>query len=134
MTARVMLRVSIAAFVLSACGERVDTVPAEALGATLYQAECEACHGGATGGAIDDIPPPHNAQGHTWHHPDCQLVDIVQRGLPERPEGLPEGVAPMPAFEDRPTVEEIDAILDFIKTWWTEEQRVWQAEITQARC
>ncbi|HUP15822.1 MAG TPA: cytochrome c, partial [Acidimicrobiia bacterium] len=94
--------------------------------------ECQSCHGGITGGEITDIPPPHNAEGHTWHHPDCQLVDITLGGLPERP-GVPEGMA-MPAFEERLTVEQIQYVLAFIKTLWTQEQREWQAEVTERLC
>ena len=56
-----------------------------ARGEELYQAHCVECHGGATGGAMTDIPPRHNAEGHTWHHGDCELVDMVLDGMPERP-------------------------------------------------
>jgi hypothetical protein len=58
------------------------------LGLEIYYQNCMACHGGPTGGQIDDIPPPHNAQGHTWHHPDCELEQIVLEGMPPRP-GFP---------------------------------------------
>lgn len=125
------------ALVLVACSqdpttEGQDADPVVALGTELYSAECQSCHGGITGGEITDIPPPHNAEGHTWHHPDCQLVDITLGGLPERP-GVPEGMA-MPAFEERLTVEQIQYVLAFIKTMWTQEQREWQAEVTERLC
>jgi mono/diheme cytochrome c family protein len=103
----------------------VDT----ARGAELYQLHCVACHGGATGGHIADVPPPHNAEGHTWHHEDCLLMDIVRDGMPQR-EGYPE----MPAFGDVLTDEDIEAILSHIKTWWEPEQRTFQAEVTEHLC
>ncbi len=36
----------------------------------------------------------------------------------------------MTAFGDRLTEQEMDAILTFIKTWWTAEQRASQADIS----
>ena len=39
-------------------------------GEALYDEKCASCHGGDSGGEISDSPPPHNANGHTWHHAD----------------------------------------------------------------
>ena len=135
---RVMLLPLVAALLATSCAQEVTPVQPSpdlglALGEELYQANCQACHGGAGGGSVTDIPPPHNAEGHTWHHSDCLLIEIVMDGLPARP-GLPEGVSPMPPFGDRLTVDEVATILTFIKTWWTEEQREFQAEVTDRLC
>ncbi len=119
-----------AGVLLTACGD--DQPEAEvdlSRGEELYDRHCVACHGGATGGAIDDIPPRHNAEGHTWHHADCDLIDMVLDGLPQR-EGHPQ----MPGFEDELSEAEVEAILAYIKTWWDAEQREVQAEITAQRC
>ena len=102
-------------------------------GQELYEANCMACHGGATGGDIADIPPPHNAEGHTWHHPDCELVDITLEGLPARP-GLPDDVPPMPGFADELSEDDVHAVLSYIKTWWTAEQRDHQERVTEQLC
>ena len=130
---RLALRVGIvSAAVLVVAVACDDTEPAGdelARGEALYDMHCVACHGGATGGSIDDIPPPHNAQGHTWHHADCDLIDIVMDGMPQR-EGYPE----MPAFGDELTVEEVEAILVHIKTWWEPQQREIQADVTERFC
>jgi mono/diheme cytochrome c family protein len=104
-----------------------------ARGEELYQANCAACHGGAIGGDIADIPPPHNAEGHTWHHEDCLLLEIVQDGMPRRP-GLPEDAPTMPAFGDELSEEDIRAMLAFIKTWWTEDQLEFQQQVTEQAC
>ena len=93
-----------------------------ARGAELYAANCQVCHGdrdgrGGTGGA-----PPHNEEGHTWHHPDAQLKDWVLNGK------LPGA---MPAFGHQLTEEDVEAILAFIKTWWTEDQRETQADVSR---
>jgi hypothetical protein len=37
----------------------------------------------------------------------------------------------MPPFKDKLTELEVDAILIYIKTWWTEDQRERQADISQ---
>ena len=103
-----------------------------ARGEELYAAHCIDCHGGATGGDIADIPPPHNARGHTWHHGDCELVEWTLRGPPPRP--LPPDVPPMPAFDDVLDEADAHAILTSIKTWWTPEQRAHQEQVTEQVC
>ena len=97
-----------------------------ARGAELYAANCQSCHGGATGGALKDIPPPHNANGHTWHHADQQLMNMVLNGIPFSLEEQK-----MPAFQDQLSEEDVRAILAYVTTWWTEEQREWQKKATE---
>ena len=94
-------------------------------GSALYAQYCVQCHGGATGGKLKDIPPPHNANGHTWHHPDQQLTDFVLNGIAVSLESQV-----MPAFKDKLTEEDVKAILAYIETWWTPEQRQFQATVT----
>ena len=95
------------------------------LGAKLYAANCQVCHGdrngiGGTGGA-----PPHNQAGHTWHHPDAQLREWVLNGK------LGFGSPGMPALGDKLTEPEVDVVLAYIKAWWNEEQRESQADISR---
>jgi mono/diheme cytochrome c family protein len=109
--------------------------PTAQSGEALYQANCQRCHGGATGGSMMDMPPRHNANGHTWHHADQQLIDTVLNGsgqMGEMMRGMmgDPGVR-MPAFRDVLTEEDVRAILAYIKTWWTEEQRRTQADLSQ---
>lgn len=103
--------------------EMSPTAIAVERGAELYGLHCQSCHGGETGGQITDVPPPHNANGHTWHHPDCQLIGTVMRGGAE-----------MPAFEGQLSEADVAAILAYIKIWWAEEQRAFQEEVTAASC
>ncbi len=58
-------------------------------GATLYQQYCATCHGANLEGAPDWKkpladgslpPPPHDDSGHTWHHPDFLLLQIMAQG------------------------------------------------------
>jgi mono/diheme cytochrome c family protein len=104
-----------------------------ARGEDLYRANCMDCHGGATGGDITDVPPPHNAEGHTWHHGDCELVEMTRQGMPARP-GSPADTPAMPAFADELSEDDIEAILAYIRTWWTPEQREHQERVTEQVC
>ncbi|MEX2549166.1 MAG: cytochrome c [Nitriliruptoraceae bacterium] len=128
---RAMSVVAAVALSLTGCGRGEPTgIDAErARGAELYQLHCVACHGGPEGGEISDIPPRHNAQGHTWHHADCELIDIVRDGLPRRP-GQPE----MPAFGEQLSDEEIRSILSHLETWWEPDQRAHQEQVTDDLC
>lgn len=99
-----------------------------ALGAEIYDAECAACHGAELEGQPDwrralpngRLPaPPHDATGHTWHHPDEVLVAITTLGT--------EAVvgsgykSDMPGFGDRLSADEIVAVLSYIKSTWPAE-------------
>lgn len=94
-------------------------------GKALYQANCLSCHGGSSGGTIRDIPPKHNANGHTWHHADQLITDIVLNGA-----RIPNYEWKMPAFKDKLTEADVKAIIEYLKTWWTKEQRDFQATVT----
>ena len=105
---------------IAACGGEAKPV-----GQVLYETNCQSCHGGGSGGRIDEIPPRHNANGHTWHHPDQQLIQITTGGFKVSDER-----GQMPAFGEVLIMEEIRQILEFVKTWWSEDQRSYQATVT----
>lgn len=110
-----------------------------ARGASLYQANCASCHGGPTGGGMMDYPPKHNANGHTWHHSDCEVKEVIRTGTSPMTEMMREMMAPpgaptMPAWRERLTDEEIDAVLAYIKTMWTQDQRASQERVTREQC
>lgn len=102
-------------------------------GADLYQASCASCHGADLSGQANwkspnpdgSYPaPPHDSSGHTWHHSDIVLLEIVRDGL-ELPESR------MPTFGDQLTDDEILAILEFLKSNWGAEERAFQWQVTQ---
>ena len=99
-----------------------------AAGAAIYADACAACHGGALEGQQDwqirmengRLPaPPNDASGHTWHHPDKLLIDIVTRGTAAI---VGRGYeSDMMGFADILTEAEIIAVLSFIKSTWPAE-------------
>ena len=94
-------------------------------GSDLYAAYCQLCHGDSNGAGGRGGAPIHNDRGHTWHHPDAQLRGWVLNGK------LGFGSAGMPALGDKLTEPEVDAILTFIRSWWTTEQQDSQADISK---
>lgn len=107
-----------------------------ARGADLYAQYCANCHGVNLEGAPDWKiplpdgslpPPPQDSSGHTWHHPDALLISIIAEG------GDPIYNSKMPAFGDRLSRDEIDAILDFLKSRWGIEERAFQWWISETQ-
>lgn len=110
------------------------------LGKQVYTAHCASCHGANLKGEPDwrrrkpngRLPaPPHDASGHTWHHPDQVLFGIVKNGL------VPGVTAPlgyesdMPAYSAILTDEQIRASLAYIKSTWPEKAKTVQQQLTQ---
>jgi mono/diheme cytochrome c family protein len=94
-------------------------------GSDLYAANCQVCHGDSNGAGGRGGAPIHNDRGHTWHHTDAQLRGWVLNGK------LGSRSAGMPALGDKLTEPEVDAILTFIRSWWTTEQRDSQAHVSE---
>ncbi|WP_229666066.1 c-type cytochrome [Wenxinia marina] len=117
-----------------------DTAPPDARtlaeGRALYEAHCAACHGAELGGQPDwrtPLPsgrlpaPPHDASGHTWHHPDDLLVRIIREGTSAVVGGGYE--SDMPGFGDVLSDAEIKAVLAWIKSTWPERERAYQESL-----
>ncbi len=101
-------------------------------GEILYQQHCAECHGADLSGEPDWMipnddgtykPPPQDSTGHTWHHPDGLLLEIVRDGS-----AIP--IAVMPTFGDVLTDDQIGDVLQFIKSHWGDQERAFQWEIT----
>lgn len=109
-----------------------------AQGKALYGEYCAACHGADLKGQPEwqtPLPsgrlpaPPHDASGHTWHHPDQVLVDIVRQG-PAAFVG--DGYeSDMPGFDGILDDDRIRAILAYLKSAWPERERTFQEERTR---
>ena len=109
-------------------------------GAAVYASSCAACHGAKLEGQRDwrrrradgKLPaPPHDASGHTHHHPDQLLIKLTKLG-PAAVAG--EGYeSDMPAYADVLSDTDIRAVLSYIKsTWPVELQRRHDAINAQA--
>jgi len=119
-------------------GGPAGAAPDLARGEAIYAVECAACHGAALEGAPDwrtPLPngrlpaPPHDASGHTWHHPDRVLFAITSLGTAAVVGGGYE--SDMPGFGEWLSDAEIRDVLAFIKSTWPERERAHQAELTR---
>ena len=111
-----------------------------ARGKTVYAQYCAACHGARLEGQPnwqERLPsgrmpsPPHDASGHTWHHPDSVLFGITKYGLVPGKYAPPSYQSDMPAFGGQLSDEEIWAVLAYIKSTWPDKIRSAQAEMTR---
>ncbi len=109
-----------------------------ALGSRLYETHCAACHGADLEGEPDWrrrkpdglLPaPPHDAGGHTWHHPDQQLFAITKEGTAALVGGGYRSA--MIGFGELLDDAEIRAILAYIRSRWPEDLRRRQAAISK---
>ncbi|MGI0526589.1 c-type cytochrome [Rhizobium giardinii] len=109
-----------------------------ALGKTLYTKHCAICHGANLEGQRDwksplasgRMPaPPHDASGHTWHHPDGVLFRITKEG----PATVVGGgyKSDMRGFGNIMSDDDIRAVIAFIKSTWPEQEREYQAEMSR---
>ena len=99
------------------------------LGSQLYATNCASCHGEQLQGNPkwnittdedgDNLPPPLNGTGHTWHHSPEQLFNIIKYGLKIYNEGYKGKMQGNPDLSD----EDVWSILAYIKYVWPESIR-----------
>lgn len=112
-----------------------------AKGRAIYQEHCASCHGVNLEGQPNwrqrdqdgYLPaPPHDASGHTWHHPDKQLFELTKFGLGAML-GDETFKTRMPAYKDQLSDQDIIAVLSFIKSRWPKEVQERHDQINAAR-
>jgi mono/diheme cytochrome c family protein len=130
-----LMAAAAAAVAIAACsGEAATTLNPDrvAYGGELYRQHCASCHQSDLSGAPDwktanddgsYPPPPHDSSGHTWHHPDRVLIEIIGDGS-----DFPQ--SRMPAFGDKLSDDDIEAILEFFKSTWGPQERAFQEQVT----
>lgn len=104
-------------------------------GRAIYQQFCASCHGANGEGksgwqqrdALGELPPPpHGPEGHTWKHGDGMLYRIIRDGWRD-PFNKTKRLT-MPAYGEALSPGEIKAVVMYLKTLWTPEQRDVQRE------
>jgi S-disulfanyl-L-cysteine oxidoreductase SoxD len=129
---------TVAAFALWPLGKTADPYQLHpddarvvAEGAKVYEIHCASCHGAQLEGqpewrsrnAAGILPaPPHDASGHTWHHPDELLFRITKLGV-AAVIGDKDYKTAMPAFAGVLSDGQIIAALSWIKAQWPAEVR-----------
>ena len=106
-------------------GANPDDAAQVALGAQVYAAHCASCHGADLKGQPDwttrksdgKLPaPPHDETGHTWHHANRQLFDVIKYGTAAiAPPGYKTD---MGAFQGTLNDDEIWAVIAYIQSRW----------------
>uniref|UniRef100_UPI003F491B10 c-type cytochrome n=1 Tax=Cupriavidus taiwanensis TaxID=164546 RepID=UPI003F491B10 len=111
-----------------------------AQGRKIYAQQCASCHGADLEGQPDwrqRLPsgrmpaPPHDASGHTWHHPDAVLFAITKNGLVAGVTAPADYVSDMPAFGQSLSDADIIAVLAYIKSTWPRKLAAAQQEVTE---
>lgn len=153
---RLLLLLLVASLIITACQSATppdlslsDTFKPEAVPTVdpanegLYLAQqnynkwCAHCHGWAGDGQpLTTIQtteangfhpvPRHDSQGHTWQHPDQILFETIKYGVQAS-----TNLYPMSPYDAQFTDDEIFAIVEYIKQWWTDDQRQHQASLTR---
>ena len=97
-------------------------------GEEIFNQHCASCHGQD---AVGDPnwrqqgsdgrfpPPPLNGSAHTWHHPLAQLRHTIKNGGPV-------GKSNMPAWKETLSDQQIDDVIAWFQSLWSEEvYRAW---------
>lgn len=119
-----------------------DDAAQVARGKAVYDLHCASCHGARLEGQANwkqKLPngrmpaPPHDASGHTWHHPDAILFGMTKYGIVPGKYAPPNYQSDMPGFAQMLSDGEIWAVLAYIKSSWPAEIRQTQREIDSRR-
>lgn len=119
-----------------------DDVQQVAHGKAVYHRNCASCHGAHLEGQANwqtKLPngrmpaPPHDASGHTWHHPDAVLFGMTKHGIVPGKYAPPGYQSDMPAYANTLTDDEIWAVLAYIKSSWPLAMREAQRGIDSQR-
>jgi len=105
-------------------------------GNAVFQTNCASCHKPDASGTKDwqtplengkYPPPPLNGEAHAWHHSLQILRRAVNKG------GIPLG-GWMPAFEDKLSKQDVDDVLAWVQSNWSDEiYKLWYERNQQNR-
>lgn len=93
-------------------------------GRQVYEQHCAGCHGKEGMGQPGDWrvkrenglypPPPLDDSAHAWHHATPVLRKAIE-------EGSPPGMGDMPPWKGKLTDRQIDDLIVYIKSLWSDE-------------
>ena len=98
-----------------------------ARGKIVYESNCVSCHqvnliGAENWKGVDEDghrkAPPLNGTGHTWHHDDATLHNIIKYGLAKIVKNYD---GKMIGFGDKINDKQVDSVLSYIKSHWEDE-------------
>ena len=105
-----------------------------ARGKIIYENNCVSCHqvnliGAENWKGLDEDghrkAPPLNGTGHTWHHDDTSLHNIIKYGLAKI---IKNYNGKMIGFGDKINDKQIDSVLSYIKSHW--EDKIYERQIS----
>ena len=108
-----------------------------ARGKIIYESYCVSCHqvnliGAENWKGVDEDghrkAPPLNGMGHTWHHDDATLHNIIKYGLVKL---IKDYKGKMLGFEDNLKDKDIDSVLSYMKSFWPDD--VYQQQINLSK-
>ena len=104
-----------------------DSTLMVARGKIIYENNCVSCHqvnlvGAENWKGLDEDghrkAPPLNGTGHTWHHDDASLHNIIKYGLAKIVKNYD---GKMIGFGDKINDKQVDSVLSYIKSHWDDE-------------
>jgi len=108
-----------------------------ARGKIIYENNCVSCHqvnlvGAENWKGLDEDgdrkAPPLNGTGHTWHHDDATLHKIIKYGLVGI---ISDYKGKMIGFGDNLNDKDIDSVLAYIKSYWSDDH--YQHQISMSK-
>jgi mono/diheme cytochrome c family protein len=84
---------------------------------SFYITSCSPCHGLNGEGGQQLEGPSLDETGFAWQYSDEELIKVMRKGIKT-----------MPGLRANVRDEELDAVADYIKQWWTPEQRAGQGD------
>ena len=111
-----------------------DSTLIVARGKIIYENNCVSCHqvnlvGAENWKGLDEDghrkAPPLNGTGHTWHHDDASLHNIIKYGLAKI---VKDYDGKMIGFGDKINDKQIDSVLSYIKSHW--EDQIYDRQIS----
>ena len=106
-------------------------------GKIIYQNNCISCHqvnliGVDNWKELDEDghrkSPPLNGTGHTWHHDDATLHNIIKYGLVKLVKNYQ---GKMLGYEDKLKDKDIDSVLAYIKSFWPDDMYQHQINLSK---